>query len=118
VISNDFHKTTSDEATRLAKLCGMFGSDHDGERAAAAAKADQLVRERGLRWHDVIVIPSRGGDATNWQRMAAFCREHLPKLNAKEVEFVRVMLDRHGEPSEKQAKWLTDIFVRVGGTRR
>jgi len=30
---------------KLAKVCGMFGSDHAGERAAAAALADRMVRE-------------------------------------------------------------------------
>ena len=35
---------------RLVKLCGMLGSAHDGERAAAGLKADQLLRENGLRW--------------------------------------------------------------------
>src|SRR4029079_15918924 len=29
---------------RLAKICGLFGSHHAGERAAAAEKAHQLVR--------------------------------------------------------------------------
>ena len=39
---------------RLVKLCGMFGSDHAGERANAAASADKLIREAGMRWPDVI----------------------------------------------------------------
>ena len=30
-------------AERLAKLCGLFGSEHDGERASAAAMADKLL---------------------------------------------------------------------------
>jgi hypothetical protein len=46
-------------ADRLVKLCGMLGSAHDGERAAAAAlKADQPLRRHGLRWPDVIRIPA------------------------------------------------------------
>ena len=47
-----------DTAAKLAKLCGMLGSDHVGERAAAAAKADELVRRHGLTWPQVI-IPER-----------------------------------------------------------
>jgi hypothetical protein len=39
---------------RLAKLCGMFGSAHDGERASAAAMADKLVRSLGLSWGEII----------------------------------------------------------------
>ena len=42
-------------AERLVKLCGMFGSDHDAERAAAARMAHRLVNERGLSWFDVIL---------------------------------------------------------------
>jgi hypothetical protein len=44
-------------ADRLRKLCGMLGSDHDGERAAAARAADKLVRGLGLTWHQVIAPP-------------------------------------------------------------
>jgi hypothetical protein len=42
---------------RLRRLCGMFGSDHDGERASAARLADRLIREHGLTWDDVLVEP-------------------------------------------------------------
>lgn len=41
---------------RLVKLCGMLGSAHDGERAAAGLLASRLLRERGLRWDDVIGV--------------------------------------------------------------
>src|SRR5436305_11185773 len=40
---------------RLVKLCGMLGSDHAGERANAAAAADRMMREAGMRWRDVIL---------------------------------------------------------------
>jgi hypothetical protein len=39
---------------RLGKICGMFSSPFDGERATAAAKADALVRNAGLTWEQVI----------------------------------------------------------------
>jgi len=41
-------------AGKLAKLCGLFGSDHDGERASAAAMADKIIKANGLSWFDVI----------------------------------------------------------------
>jgi hypothetical protein len=49
------------------------------------------------------------------QKMATFCNAHRNKLNAKECELIRAMLSWRGEPSEKQLKWLVDLFVRVGG---
>ena len=44
----------TDLLQRLVKLLGMLGSPHDGERAAAGAKADALIRSRGLTWDDVV----------------------------------------------------------------
>jgi len=43
------------DADRLIKLLGVCGSSHPGERAAAALKADTLVRSLGLTWRDVII---------------------------------------------------------------
>lgn len=42
---------------KLVKLCGMFGSDHEGERATAARLADQMVRGAGLTWESVFGLP-------------------------------------------------------------
>src|SRR5579859_4066473 len=37
-------------ADKLAKLLGMMGSEHAGERAAAAARAEELRRKLGKTW--------------------------------------------------------------------
>jgi len=102
----------------LAKLCGMFGSQHDGERAAAALKADRLIRQTGCTWFDVILPgheTSRHENLDDIQKMAAFCNAHRYRLNAKERDFVHSMLSWTGVPSEKQLKWLVDLYVRCGG---
>lgn len=39
---------------RLAALCGMLGSNHDGERANAAAQASKIVLTNGLTWQGII----------------------------------------------------------------
>jgi hypothetical protein len=105
-------------ADRLAKLCGMFGSDHDGERATAASKADEFVRSLGLTWRDVIVAPPLvpsipSSTATDWQRMAAFCNARRHLLSEREVEFIRSMLGWRGKPTERQQEWLTGIYARL-----
>jgi hypothetical protein len=41
------------EANRFSKILGLLGSDHDGERAAAALKATEFLRARSLGWFDV-----------------------------------------------------------------
>jgi hypothetical protein len=38
---------------KLGAVCGMLGSDHAGERAAAADAATKLLRGHGLTWRDV-----------------------------------------------------------------
>lgn len=45
----------ADPATigRLAKICGLFGSDQLGERAAAAQRAETLRLKTGLSWAEL-----------------------------------------------------------------
>jgi hypothetical protein len=40
---------------RLAKVCGMLGSAHAGERAAAAKMATDILRKAGMRWEDIVL---------------------------------------------------------------
>jgi hypothetical protein len=39
---------------KFARICGMLGSNHDGERAAAALKATEFLRARNLTWEDFV----------------------------------------------------------------
>lgn len=113
-------------ADRLVKLCGMMGSDHAGERAVAAAKANELVRRLGLTWGDIISVPPLtessslrsttprpSSGMTDWQRMAHYCRANHTLLNAREREFVHDARGWRRPPTEKQAKWLCDIYARI-----
>ena len=43
---------------RLAAICELFSSEHDNERANAATLANNLVREAGLRWADLLTAPT------------------------------------------------------------
>ena len=102
----------SHDADRLSKLLGMCGSSHSGERAAAALKADTLVRSLGLTWRDVIVVaPALQPDAPmDWRDTAAFCHARRSQLAQREREFVEAMMRWRGEPSDKQLAWLGDIY--------
>jgi hypothetical protein len=107
-------------ADRLAKICGMLGSDHEGERAAAGAKAHELIRSLGLTWHDIIapIVPapprirSWRSTESDWQKMAAFCHARWHRLSDRDREFVRSMLNWR-EPSERQKDWLASIYARL-----
>jgi hypothetical protein len=99
-------------ADRLTKLLGLLSSDHDGERAAAGRKADQFVRSLGLSWSD-IVFPSDAIADRDWHAMAAYCNRHSDQLTDKERDFIATMLEWRRRPSEKQEKWLCDIYARL-----
>lgn len=108
-----------DDATagRLAKILGMLGSDHAGERATAAAKAHAIVHSAGLTWRD-LVMPSPSvapqlESSCDWRLLAAECHAHRARLNPKESEFVAKMLTWRSEPSPKQLAWLASIHSRL-----
>jgi hypothetical protein len=109
--------TTPSNAQRLAKLCGMLGSAHAGERAAAALKADQFVRSCGETWESVIVgrrqLPPPHQSALDWRAMVDVCIANADALAPKEKLFVQSMARWSGEPSPKQMTWLEGIFSRV-----
>ena len=71
------------DGERLAKILGMLGSSHDGERAAAAGLADRLVRDLGLTWADVVA-----GKLAPFAADLAFALEHVEALTRWEREFL------------------------------
>ncbi|MGI8853619.1 MAG: hypothetical protein ACR2GC_10100 [Methyloceanibacter sp.] len=93
-------------ADRLAKLCGLFSSDHDAERASAAAKADQLIRSYGLTWGQLIA-PSWSPTSTI-EGQIGFALANLPALSMWERGFVYSVCGKH-ELSEKQQAVLDRI---------
>lgn len=90
------------ERQKLVRILGMLGSDHDGERAAAAALASRLVRDKGLGWDDVIAADGPGrqqapggaqggtGGSSRWQDSdnLTVCLKWLGELTGWEVTFV------------------------------
>jgi hypothetical protein len=42
---------------RLAKILGMLGSAHAGERDAAFLAAERILKEAGMTWYDAFDIP-------------------------------------------------------------
>jgi hypothetical protein len=108
-------------ADRLAKILGLLGSEHCGERDAAAQAAHKLICSFGLTWHDVISPPIVPGPPrirswrsteSDWQKMAAFCHARWHLLSDRDREFVRSMLNWR-EPSERQKDWLASIYARM-----
>jgi hypothetical protein len=103
------------ELERLAKICGRLGSVHDGERAAAALKADQLVRGLGLTWREVLAPRSNLLTAPEAQSLPAkieLLRRHLPMLTEWERGFV-VSLARFRRFSPKQVAVIDRLTANI-----
>src|SRR3546814_9317382 len=72
---------------RLGKFLGMLGSDHMGERAAAALKADALVKNAGATWTGLIDALKRAPrepaqDQSHARRDYARSEEHTSALQS------------------------------------
>ena len=114
------------ELEKLAKLCGLFSSHHDGERASAAAKADEIVRSLSLTWRDIVLkkpAPAHAGRSIGAQ--IAEILANLSALNAWEKKFIR-SLDGKVYLTAKQRAKIDQVYRKVrahyasknGGGRR
>jgi hypothetical protein len=97
-------------ATKLAKLCGLFGSHHDGEVAAAARKVHQIVRSHGFVWGDIIVWAK---PASPIEDLIDEClRDGEGIINHWEEGFLRGVRGRD-HLTRKQLAKLDDIVAKV-----
>jgi hypothetical protein len=107
------------DRARLVKLCGMFGSDHAGERANAAAAADKLIREAGLRWPDVIPPalppPPQRPNVGTVPAAVAFVLDHADALTPWERDFARSIQRLKYPPSPKQIEVLERLVDKARG---
>ena len=104
------------DVTRLARICGMLGSAHDGERAAAALQADRLVRGAGTTWEELLApsVTASGHSQTSWQRElspGALLATYGPALTGWEKNFLATLV-RQPRWSTKQQEVLEGIRAR------
>jgi hypothetical protein len=111
------------EREKLAKLLGLLGSAHQGERDAAGLAAHRLVKASGVKWCDVVCIPQtapagRSQHATDpfgggdWRSIAVACGRYPYLLNKWEHEFLSG-LPRVPRLSAKQSATFTGIVTRL-----
>lgn len=107
---------------RLGKLLGLLGSNHDGERAAAALKATAFLSSRSLSWHDVVAtlkappaIQSVCGSKvrSSHRADAKRCLSSGMLWKAHEREFLAQMLWQRRNPSPRQRDWLDGLLDRL-----
>jgi hypothetical protein len=101
---------------KLAKVCGLFSSNHMGERAAAAAKADAIVRGAGLTWPDVLAptLAAPRQSETSWRRElspAVILATYGAALTGWEKNFLAGLV-KHSNWTAKQREVLAGIQAR------
>ena len=71
---------TDAERRRLARILGMLGSEHEGERQNAARQAEAFRKQHGLSWEDLIQgrIVYLGGDPP-WRKPAPAAPQARPE---------------------------------------
>src|SRR3954469_13533270 len=105
-------------AAKLAKVCGMLGSDHDGERSAAAWQATRILRLHGKTWSDLFPAerqapePRRASNAPSHVAATTAALQHLGHLTAWELRFLRDIA-RRSRLSPKQATTLDGIMRKL-----
>lgn len=112
------HQIDEKTAERLGKVLGLLGSEHDGERAAAAAKAHSMLVASGLTWSDlakaVVRKPERKmPEMGTWRATCRECLDHARDLRAWEREFL-TDLPKFPRISTKQRYCLNEIAIRLG----
>ena len=103
---------------RLASILGLLGSNHAGERDAAALAADRFVRTRGIAWPDLLAgepaASNRAEPVNTVQADIALCRQHPGLLTQWERDFLRTLKPERGI-SLKQRGVLAVMARKVRG---
>jgi hypothetical protein len=115
--------------TRFIGICGRLGSDHDGERASAAAMATRELRAANLTWADVLVDPgqaqaepvSRPDNVSPFRRhdpardMLADLLDVIDQLTPARQDFVHGCRSQASPLSDKQRQIVSDMWQRQFG---
>jgi hypothetical protein len=104
---------------RLARICDLLGSDHDGEALAAARQAEKIRKKAGLTWEELLVPSIRQrpkdpppDDLTDWRWAYHFCLERYRSLTRWKLDFVATVARYQKPPSAKQLIILHRLVAR------
>jgi hypothetical protein len=109
------------EAERFGKILGLLGSDHHGERAAAALKATEFLQARELSWSEVSemlkhprsnTLPPPAAQTRQHQVAARQCLASNAAWKDHERAFLLTMAMQRRSPTERQRDWLDGLLDR------
>ena len=108
-----------EDAQRLVKLCGLLGSDHDGERANAAFMATKLLRMNDMTWADLVaraMLPAPSAPMPHWSTVPKTEEEWSTAIRARcwdrlthwEKDFLASILQRDRWPLSERQRGVLD----------
>ena len=100
------------DRVRLAKLLGMLGSDHAGERASAGAAAHRLIKSLGSTWQQILAPPPPPPPPDLWKTVLIQALSQAASLTPIEYEFL-MGLTKQVWLIPQQEAWLNQIANRV-----
>ncbi|MBF0497302.1 MAG: hypothetical protein HQK58_12130 [Deltaproteobacteria bacterium] len=120
-------KITPEFLDKLGKVLGMLGSAHDGERLAAADRANALLKSNNLTWPDILTsrtsapyimsATSTAGPYSNWLSKLEGIKRCWADLNGWEKNFVKNVskqIQKGKQPSPRQKTVLDELYTKHG----
>jgi hypothetical protein len=94
------------------------GLSQDEMQKIFDAGYDKGIRIAEAKFHGDDDFSDTDGKPTP-ERMVRYCQRRADRLRERECEFIDSVAARvvYKAPTEKQLKWLTSIFLRLGGGR-
>jgi len=118
----DWDGVMAQRGTRLAKLCGRFGSSYAGERAAAYIHATRLLQRTGARWSTLIRLPPALANRVlawslpvlvlppedDWLATIRVLQEHGAAADEARLQSLAARLTEGHAIDTAEARWLRD----------
>jgi hypothetical protein len=116
--------------TKLARLLGLLGGDHDGEKLAAVSAIKRLLTSRGLTFADlvntvgksrVVVRQAEPDPIKEIINTAQAILVNKSMMRENEIKFVKQILmqarishDGNFHMTEKQSRWFAFLYAKYG----
>jgi hypothetical protein len=91
----------------------MFGSHHDGERAAAASKAHDIILGLGVTWDQILLFPEGKAEMAEVRRTARTLLKHPDLFSDFEIKFLKNLKRYTQSLSQKQRDLLAQLVERL-----
>lgn len=96
---------------RLAKLCGLLASEHEGERANAAAQASKIIADTGITWRGIVeaAFTSTAPTIIKMPQASSRRRQRGRPLFRSSAESIEWALAQGARLSDEERGFLNDI---------